>query len=74
MLRVFVAISVFFSIFQSIGIFIMLIEITPNVKRKWVDSNFQLIDLLAPPLAAGVTGTLILVHIVILLHYNIGCM
>ena len=32
----------------------------PNVEGKWVDSNFQIIDLLAPPRAAGVAGTLIL--------------
>ena len=35
----------------------------PNVKGKWVDSNFQIIDLLVPPRAAGVAGTLIFVHI-----------
>ena len=35
----------------------------PNVKGEWVDSNFQLIDLLVPPHAAGVAGTLIFVHI-----------
>ena len=35
----------------------------PNVKGKWVDSNFQIIDLLVRPRAAGVAGTLIFVHI-----------
>ena len=35
----------------------------PNVKWKWVDSNFQIIDLLVPPRAAGVAGMLIFVHI-----------
>ena len=29
----------------------------PNVKGEWVDSNFQIIDLLVPPRAAGVAGT-----------------
>ena len=41
----------------------LLLLFAPNVKGKWVDSNFQIIDLLVPPRAAGVTGTLIFVHI-----------
>ena len=35
----------------------------PNVKGEWVDTNFQIIDLLVQPRAAGVAGTLIFVHI-----------
>ena len=31
-----------------------LLLFAPNVKGKWVDSNFQIIDLLVPPRAAGV--------------------
>ena len=42
---------------------LLLLLFAPNVKGKWVDSNFQIIDLLVPPLAAGVAGTLIFVHI-----------
>ena len=33
------------------------------MKGKWVDSNFQIIDLLVQPRAAGVAETLIFVHI-----------
>ena len=43
--------------------FMLLLLFAPNVKGEWVDSNFQLIDLLVPPHAAGVAGTLIFVHI-----------
>ena len=42
---------------------LLLLLFAPNVKGKWVDSNFQIIDLLVPPRAAGVAGTLIFVHI-----------
>ena len=41
----------------------LLLLFAPNVQGKWVDSNFQIIDLLVPPRAAGVAGTLIFVHI-----------
>ena len=41
----------------------MLLLFAPNVKGEWVDSNFQIIDLLVPPRAAGVAGTIIFVHI-----------
>ena len=37
-----------------------LLLYAPNVEGKWVDSNFQIIDLLVQPRAAGVAGTLIL--------------
>ena len=40
---------------------------SPNVKAKWVDPNFHIIDdLLVQPRAEGVAGTLIFVHIDIL--------
>ena len=42
---------------------LLLLLFAPNVKGEWVDSNFQIIDLQVPPRAAGVAGTLILVHI-----------
>ena len=43
---------------------LLLLLFAPNVKGKWVDSNIQIIDLLVPPRAAGVAGTLIIfVHI-----------
>ena len=63
-------------IYHSKGnlLLLLLLLFAPNVKGKWVDSNFQIIDLLVPPRGAGVTGTLIFVHIVILLHYNLGYM
>ena len=38
----------------------MLLLYAPHVEGQWVDSNFQIIDLLVPPRAAGVAGTLIL--------------
>ena len=42
----------------------MLLLVAPNVKgKKWVDSNFQIIDLLDQPRAAGVARTLIFVPI-----------
>ena len=41
----------------------LLLLFAPNVKEKWVDSNFQIIDLLVTPRAAGVAETLIFVHI-----------
>ena len=44
-------------------LWLLLLLFAPNVKGKWVDSNFQIIDLLVPPRAAGVAGTLIFVHI-----------
>ena len=44
-------------------IYYMLLLFSPNVKGKWVDANFQISDLLVPPRAAGVAGTLIFVHI-----------
>ena len=44
---------------------LLLLLFAPNVKGKWVDSNFQINDLLVPPRAAGVAGTLIFVHIAI---------
>ena len=41
-----------------------LLLFVPNVKGKWVDSNFQIIDLLVQPRrAAGVAGTFNFVHI-----------
>ena len=43
--------------------YMLLLLFAPNVKGKWVDSNFQIIDLLVPPRAAGVARTLIFVHI-----------
>ena len=39
---------------------VLLLLYAPKVKGKWVNSNFQIIDLLVPPRAAGVTGTHIL--------------
>ena len=42
---------------------LLLLLFAPNVKGEWVDSNFQIIDLLVQPRAAGVAGTLIFVHI-----------
>ena len=42
---------------------LLLLLFAPNVKGEWVDSNFQIIDLLVPPRAAGVAETLIFVHI-----------
>ena len=42
---------------------VVVVVVCPNVKGEWVDSNFQIIDLLVPPRAAGVTGTPIFVHI-----------
>ena len=42
---------------------LLLLLFAPNVKGTWVDSNFQIIDLLVQPRAAGVAGTLIFVHI-----------
>ena len=44
-------------------LFRVLLLFTPNVKGKWVDSNFQIIDRLVPPRVAGVAGTLIFFHI-----------
>ena len=44
-------------------LFRVLLLFAPNVKGKWVDSNFQIIDRLVPPRAAGVAGTLIFFHI-----------
>ena len=41
----------------------LLLFFATNVKGKWVDSNFQIIDLLVQPRAAGVVGTFIFVHI-----------
>ena len=41
----------------------MLLLFAPNVKGEWVDSNFQIIEILVLPRAAGVAGTLIFVHI-----------
>ena len=41
----------------------LLLSFAPNVKGKWVDSNFRIIDLQVPPRAAGVAGTLMFVHI-----------
>ena len=40
-----------------------VVVVCPNVKGEWVDSNFQIIDVLVRPRAAGVDGTLIFVHI-----------
>ena len=37
----------------------VVVVVCPNVKGEWIDSNFQIIDLLVPPRAAGVAGTLI---------------
>ena len=54
------------------GVILLLYAL--NVKWKWVNSNFQIIDLLVPPLTAGVTGMIVFVHIAILLHYKLGCM
>ena len=42
---------------------LLLLLFAPNVKGEWVDSNFQIIDLLVQPRGAGVAGTLIFVHI-----------
>ena len=42
---------------------LLLLLFAPNVKGEWVDSNFQIIDLLVQPRAVGVAGTLIFVHI-----------
>ena len=42
--------------------YILLLLFAPNVKGKWVDSNFQIIDFLVPPRAAGIAGMLIFVH------------
>ena len=39
----------------------LLLLFAPNVKGEWVDSNFQIIDLV-PPRASGVAGTLIYVQ------------
>ena len=47
---------------DHIGMLLLLL-FAHNVKGKWVDSNFQIIDLLVPPRAAGFAGTLIFVHI-----------
>ena len=41
----------------------MLLLFALNVRGEWVDSNFQITDLLVQPRAAGVDGTLIIVHI-----------
>ena len=41
----------------------LLLLFAPNVKGNWVDSNFQIFDILVQPRAAGVAGTLIFVHI-----------
>ena len=41
----------------------IVVVVCPQCEREWVDSNFQIIDLLVPPRAAGVAGTLIFVHI-----------
>ena len=41
----------------------LLLLFAPNEKGEWVDSNFQIIDLLVQPRAAGVAGTLFYVHI-----------
>ena len=41
----------------------LLLLFAPNVRGKWVDSNFQIIDLV-PPRAAGVAGTLIFDYMV----------
>ena len=52
--------------FWNIGHFrlpFILLLCAANVKGKWVDSNFQIIDLLVQPRAVGVAGTLIFVHI-----------
>ena len=38
----------------------MLLLYASNVEEKWVDSNFQIIDLLVQPRAAGVARTLLL--------------
>ena len=45
------------------GDLIQLLLFAPNVKEEWVDSKFQIIDLLVQPRVAGVAGTLIFVHI-----------
>ena len=50
-----------------------LLLFAPNVKGEWVDSNFQITDLLVQPGAAGVAGTLIFVHIANQ-HVQLGCM
>ena len=42
---------------------LLLLLFAPNVKGKWVDPNFQTIDLIVQPHAAGDAGTLIFVHI-----------
>ena len=42
---------------------VLLLLIAPNVKGEWVDSNFQIIDLLVPPRVTGVVGTLTFVYI-----------
>ena len=44
---------------QLLLLLLLLLLFAPNVKGKWVDSNFQIIDLLVPPRMAGVAGTLI---------------
>ena len=38
---------------------LLLLLFALNVKGEWVDSDFQIIDLLVPPRAAGFAGTLI---------------
>ena len=52
-------------VYKCLGVHMLLLLLlfAPNVKGKWVDSNFQIIDLLVPPRAAGVAGMLIFVHI-----------
>ena len=41
---------------------VVVVVCPPKVKGKWVNSNFQNLDLLVQPRAAGVAGMLIFVH------------